>query len=90
MKSYHQRAIDMIQHQITLVCKSMCPDEDFCEGMIQANVAQGHISTEESVELMQTLVDAVSARRREIKNQNADLRLAEYEREYERQWIKAS
>lgn len=84
MKSYHQRAIDMIQHQITQVCKSCCPDEDFCEGMIQANVAQGHISTEESVELMQTLVDAVSARRREIQQQNAARRLAEYELQYER------
>ena len=49
MKSSHQRAIDMIQHQITRVCKSVCPSEDFCEGMIQANVGQGHISTEESV-----------------------------------------
>ncbi len=84
MKSYHQRAIDMIQHQINRVCKSMCPDEDFCEGMIQANVAQGHISTEESVELMQTLVNAVSARRREIQQQNAARRLAEYELQYER------
>lgn len=84
MKSYHQRAIDMIQHQITRVCKSMCPDEDFCEGMIQANVAQGHISTEESVELMQTLVNAVSARRREIQQQNAARRLAEYKLQYER------
>ena len=84
MKSYHQRAIDMIQHQITRVCKSMCPDEDFCEGMIQANVAQGHISTEESVELMQTLVNAVSARRRDIQQQNAARRLAEYELQYER------
>ncbi|WP_449102501.1 hypothetical protein [Pseudomonas extremaustralis] len=84
MKSYHQRAIDMIQHQITRVCKSMCPDEDFCEGMIQANVAQGHISTEESVELTQELINAVSARRREIQQQNAARRLAEYELQYER------
>ena len=83
MKSYHQRAIDMIQHQITRVCKSMCPDEDFCEGMIQANVAQGHISTEESVELTQELINAVSARRREIQQQNAARRLAEYELQYE-------
>ncbi|MFV3014658.1 hypothetical protein ACM9HO_02875 [Pseudomonas sp. KHB2.9] len=84
MKSYHQRAIDMIQYQITRVCKSMCPDEDFCEGMIQANVAQGHISTEESVELTQELINAVSARRREIQQQNAARRLAEYELQYER------
>ena len=84
MKSYHQRAIDMIQHQITRVCKSMCPDEDFCEGMIQANVAQGHISTEESVELTQELINAVSAQRREIQQQNAARRLAEYELQYER------
>jgi len=84
MKSYHQRAIDMIQHQITRVCKSMCPDEDFCEGMIQANVAQGHISTEESVELMQLLVNAVSARRRELQQQSAARRLADYEIQYER------
>ncbi len=84
MKSYHQRAIDMIQNQITRVCKSMCPDEDFCEGMIQANVAQGHISTEESVELTQELINAVSARRREIQQQNAARRLAEYELQYER------
>jgi len=84
MKSYHQRAIDMIQHQITRVCKSMCPDEDFCEGMIQANVAQGHISTEESVELTQELINAVSARRREIQQQNAARRLVEYELQYER------
>lgn len=84
MKSYHQRAIDMIQHQITRACKSMCPDEDFCEGMIQANVAQGHISTEESVELTQELINAVSARRREIQQQNAARRLAEYELQYER------
>lgn len=84
MKSYHQRAIDMIQHQITKVCKSVCPDEDFCEGMIQANIAQGHISTEESVELTQELINAVSARRREIQQQNAARRLAEYELQYER------
>ena len=84
MKSYHQRAIDMIQYQITRVCKSMCPDEDFCEGMIQANVAQGHISTEESVELTQELINAVSARRREIQQKNAARRLAEYELQYER------
>lgn len=84
MSKYHQRAIDMIQHQITRVCKSMCPDEDFCEGMIQANVAQGHISTEESVELMQELVNAVSARRRELQQQSAAQRLADYELQYAR------
>ena len=84
MKSSHQRAIDMIQHQITLVCKSVRPDEDFCEGMIQANVAQGHISTEESVELMQLLVNAVSARRRELQQHSAAQRLAAYELQYER------
>lgn len=84
MKSYHQRAIDMIQYQITRVCKSMCPDEDFCEGLIQANVGQGHISTEESVELMQELVNAVSARRRELQQQSAAQRLALYELQYER------
>lgn len=84
MKSSHQRAIDMIQHQITRVCKSVCPSEDFCEGMIQANVGQGHISTEESVELMQLLVNAVSARRRELQQQSAARRLADYEIQYER------
>ena len=84
MSSYHERAIEMIQYQITRVCKSACPDEDFCEGMIQANVAQGHISTEESVELMQLLVDAVSARRRELQQQSAAQRMAEYERQYGR------
>ena len=84
MKSYHSRAIEMIQHQINRVCKSVCPDEDFCEGMIQANVAQGHISTEESVELMQLLVNAVSARRRELQQQSAAQRLAAYELQYER------
>ncbi|MCJ7959115.1 MAG: hypothetical protein MUW57_21890 [Pseudomonas sp.] len=84
MKSYHSRAIEMIQYQITRVCKSVCPDEDFCEGMIQANLGQGHISTEESVELMQLLVNAVSARRREIQHQNAAKRLADYELQYER------
>ncbi|AVJ20976.1 MULTISPECIES: hypothetical protein [Pseudomonas] len=84
MKSYHSRAIEMIQHQITQVCKSVCPDEDFCEGMIQANVAQGHISTEESVELMQLLVNAVSTRRRELQQHCAAQRLAAYELHYER------
>lgn len=84
MKSYHQRAIDMIQHQITQVCKSCCPDEDFCEGLIQANVGQGHISTEESVELMQELINAVSARRHELQQQSAAKRLADYELQYER------
>ncbi|MFL1495095.1 hypothetical protein [Pseudomonas antarctica] len=84
MKSYHQRAIDMIQHQITQICKSMRPDEDFCEGLIQANVGQGHISTEESVELMQELVDAVSARRRELQQQSSAQRLSAYERQYAR------
>lgn len=84
MKSYHSRAIEMIQQQITRVCKSVCPDEDFCEGMIQANVAQGHISTEESVELMQLLVNAVSARRRELQQHSAAQRLAAYELQYER------
>lgn len=84
MKSYHQRAIEMIQHQITRVCKSCCPDEDFCEGMIQANLGQGHISTEESVELMQLLINAVSARRRELQQQSAAKRLADYELQYER------
>lgn len=84
MSKYHERAIEMIQHQITRICKSACPDEDFCEGMIQANVGQGHISTEESVELMQLLVNAVSARRRELQNESAAQRLAAYEREYAR------
>lgn len=84
MKSYHQRAIDMIQRQITQVCKSMRPDEDFCEGLIQANVGQGHISTEESVELMQELVNAVSARRRELQRESSAQRLAAYERQYAR------
>lgn len=84
MSRYHQRAIEMIQHQITQVCKSQCPSEDFCEGLIQANVGQGHISTEESVELMQLLVNAVSARRQELQQQNAAQRLAAYERGYVR------
>lgn len=84
MKSYHSRAIEMIQHQITRICKSACPDSDFCEGMIQANVGQGHISTEESEELMQQLVDAVSARRRELQHQSAAQRLAAYEHQYGR------
>ncbi|QLG93730.1 hypothetical protein HZF02_18005 [Pseudomonas yamanorum] len=84
MSRYHERAIDMIQHQITRICKSACPDADFCEGMIQANVGQGHISTEESEELMQQLVDAVSARRRELQRQSAAQRLAAYEHQYGR------
>lgn len=84
MNRYHARAIEMIQHQITQVCKSCCPDADFCEGMIQANVAQGHISTEESVELMQLLVNAVSARRQALQQQSAAQRLAAYEHQYAR------
>ncbi|WP_321354619.1 hypothetical protein [Pseudomonas extremaustralis] len=84
MSRYHQRAIDMIQHQITQVCKSCCPSEDFCEGLIQANVGQGHISTEESVQLMQLLVNAVSDRRQELQQESAAQRLAAYERQYAR------
>jgi hypothetical protein len=72
----------MIQHQITQVCKSRCPSEDFCEGLIQANVGQGHISTEESVELMQVLINAVSTRRRELQQHAVAQRLAAYERQY--------
>lgn len=84
MTRYHERAIEMIQHQITQVCKSSCPSEDFCEGLIQANVGQGHISTEESVELMQVLINAVSTRRRELQQQAVAKRLAAYESQYAR------
>ena len=84
MSSQHERAIEMIERQIGRAAVSAHPDCDFCEGMIQANVGQGHISTEESVELMQRLVDTVSARRRMLQQQSAANRLAAYEQQYGR------
>lgn len=82
MSRGHERAIEMVEHQLKQIAKSDYPDEGFGAGMIQANLAQGFISQVESVELEQRVVDAVSARRRVLQQQSAANRLADYKRQY--------
>lgn len=84
MRRSHERSIEMLEQQLRQIAKSDYPDTDFCEGMIQANLAHGFLSQAESIELMQRVVDAVSDRRRVLHQQSAARRMADYERQYGR------
>jgi hypothetical protein len=84
MSRGHERAIEMVEHQLKQIEKSNHPDEGFIAGMIQANLAQGFISQAESIELEQRAIDAVSVRRRALQQQSAANRLAAYEQQYGR------
>jgi hypothetical protein len=84
MSRSHARSVEMVEQQLKRIAKSSYPDSDFCEGMIQANLAHGFINQVESIDLMQRVVDAVSERRRVLHQQNVASQVAESLKLYRR------
>ena len=66
MSRHHEKAVTMIERQIGQIRTSNYPNGDFCQGMIQANYAQGHIDEQQVERYEQMAMDAVLDRRREL------------------------
>lgn len=70
-----ERAVIMIERQIEQIRISDYPNSEFCQGMIQANYAQGFID-ERQVEVYEQLAsDAVLTRRRALHRSDMDRKL---------------
>lgn len=66
MSRHQQAAVTMIERQIAQIRTSDYPSSEFCQGMIQANYAQGFIDERQVEEFEQLAADAVLIRRRAI------------------------
>ncbi|WP_341959233.1 hypothetical protein [Pseudomonas sp. RC10] len=67
MSNHHETAVTMIERQIERIRISDYPNSEFCQGMIQANYAQGFIDEQQLEAYEQLASDAVLTRRRAIR-----------------------
>ena len=70
MSRYHETAVTMIERQIKQIRGSDYPNGEFCQGMIQANYAQGFIDERQVEAFEQKAADAVLIRRRALHMAN--------------------
>jgi hypothetical protein len=70
MSRHHDIAVTMIERQLDQIRISDYPNSEFCQGMIQANYAQGFIDEQQVEAYEQLASDAVLIRRRALHTAN--------------------
>lgn len=75
MNRKHDKAADMIQRAITDIGKSAYPSSEFVLGAVEAMYHMGHISEDQQLGYTQAAFDAVTTRRKELRQEDAQRRI---------------